>query len=78
MDNTGTSTSTSGQHLSRDAIDKLCLAWASVDAARQQLCLYANATDLPLWIVVDAADMLDEVADFLSGAVTGGVCDVPA
>lgn len=72
MDNTGTWASASVDHVSAEARDTLCLALAAVDAARQQLNRYANATDKPAWQVVDVADLLDVVGTFLGDAVTGG------
>ena len=78
MDNTGTWASASGDHVSGDAHDTLCLALAAVDAARQQLNRYATATDAPAWQIVDAADLLDVVAACVADAVTGGPQHVDA
>ena len=73
MDNTGAWASASGDHATADAHDTLCLALAAIHAARQQLQRYAIATDAPAWQVVDAADLLDAVADSLATAITGGM-----
>jgi hypothetical protein len=71
-DNTGAWASASGGHATADARDTLCLALAAIDAARQQMNRYASATDAPRWQVVDAADLLDAVAEAVAETMTGG------
>lgn len=55
------------QHSPQDAA-ALILALAATDAARAQLARYALVTDTPAWEVVEAADLLDAVADRLTPA----------
>jgi len=45
------------------------LAIGATDDSRNHLRDYADATDNPSWEVVEAADLLDAVADLLAKAV---------
>jgi hypothetical protein len=47
----------------------LRLAMLAADEVRQHLREYANATDRPTWEAVQAADLLDTVAELLAKAV---------
>ena len=49
--------------------DHLQLAIAAADDIRNHLRDYADATDTPAWEVVEAADLLDSVADLLGNVV---------
>lgn len=48
----------------------LHLAMLAADEVRQHLRDYADATDRPAWEAVQAADLLDTVADLLAKAGT--------
>jgi hypothetical protein len=48
----------------------LRLAMLAVDEVRQHLREYADATDRPAWEAVQAADLLDTVAELLAKAGT--------
>lgn len=47
----------------------LRLAMLAADEVRQHLRDYADTTDRPAWEAVQAADLLDTVADMLAKAV---------
>ena len=49
--------------------DHLRLAIAATDEIRNHLRDYADTTDTPAWEAVEAADLLDSVADLLGKAV---------
>ena len=49
--------------------DPLCLAQLAADDLRQHLRDYADATDNPSYEAVEAADLLDAVADLLAKAM---------
>lgn len=73
LSNTETWASTGRSRANAEVRDRLCLALAAVNAARQQLSRYASATDTPAWRAVDAADLLDAAAARVADALAGGL-----
>lgn len=70
-----------GSNMVKDSPDNaatLCLALASMDAAREQLDRYALATDAPAWGVIEAADNLDIARTGLAEAMVKGIRHDPA